>query len=136
MLCVYWSPAEMSLPFGFVKQGKSLLGFFMGRCLCDYLFLENTIYFCKTKQTDVGFHSVLVFWFCFLWKCSSFWLVFFFTVLVTPGEKITSCYVPADHWQDHLLFGFVKQSKSLLGFWMTRWLCVYHFFIFRKMLYM
>ena len=36
--------------------------------------------------------------------------------LVTPGEKITSCYVPADHWQDHLLFGFVKQSKSLLGF--------------------
>ena len=40
-------------------------------------------------------------------------LFFFFTILTTPGEKITSCYVPSDHYRSvsSLLFG--KEPKLL-----------------------
>ena len=38
------SRSVSSLLFGFVKLRKSLLGFRIGTCFCDYLFIKNTIY--------------------------------------------------------------------------------------------
>ena len=41
------SRSVSSLLFGFVKLRKSLLGFRIGTCFCDYLFIKNAIYIYK-----------------------------------------------------------------------------------------
>ena len=77
-----------------------------------------TIYCWRTKQVDFGFHSLLLFQFCFQKEGYQFRTSFILIILVTPGERITSCYVVSDHWQkwaSSLQFSFVKQGKSLLG---------------------
>ena len=53
---------------------------------------------------------------------TSFSLVFCLKILVTSGERTTSCHASTDHQQkcSFLPFGSNKQGKSLLGFQMGR----------------